>query len=345
MKVQGSVRLPSGARLWAEEKGTMVGNDQGQQRLDRVDLQLAEGRSLIVGKRQQIEVLGRGRLAIGQPGAAPDYHLINGRLLTRMGQLAVEFEPTQHQTFRGFDREVAPLVPAPYLPVQPGEVGYASTTAHWTRLAAEGLGYLGMARIPLAAAAGALTWYQTDFVPGLVAAAGTFLAASALTLVGQAVTERVKGTTLELKLHGLPGAVVRSGKGRWEQWTPAPPTSGRTRSVAHRLLELELELINGVRLTGHPEGVTISDGRRQVEVPEGRLSLEDGKPVITENLWSIGFGPDGKLELPKDAPESLKFVTSYKVLSLNASRPPDGSLEGTEEEVLVNEFSVAIRPD
>ncbi|MGE0487649.1 MAG: hypothetical protein AB7S38_00390 [Vulcanimicrobiota bacterium] len=323
----------------------MVGNDQGQQRLDRVDLKLADGRSFIVGKRQQIEVLGRGQLAIGQPGAAPEYHLINGRLLTRMGELAIEFAPTQHQTFRGFDREVAPLVPAPYLPVHAGEVSYASTASNLTRLAGKGLGYIGMARFPLAAAAGALTWYQTDFVPGLVVAAGTVLAASALTLAGQTMVERTPGTTIELKLHGLPGTLVRSGHGRWEQWTAAAPSAGHTRNIDNRLLELELNLVNGVRLTGHPNGVTISDGRRQVEVPEGRLALQDGKPVITEDLWTIGFANDGKLEVPKEAPENLKFPNSYKVLSLNASRPPDGSLEGTEEEVLVNEFSVAIRPD
>ncbi|MCA9791060.1 MAG: hypothetical protein KC910_04665 [Candidatus Eremiobacteraeota bacterium] len=323
----------------------MVGNDQGQQRLDRVELKLADGRSLIVGKRQQIEVLGRGRLAIGKPGGEPEYHLINGRLLTRLGDLAIEFEPTQHQTFRGFDREVAPLVPAPYLPVQTGQVGYASRATSLTRLTGKALGLVGMARFPLAAVAGALTWYQTDFVPGLVAAAGAFLAGSALTLAGQALVERATGTTVELKLHGLPGTVVRSGKGRWEQWTTAPPASGKTRNLANRLLELELKLVNGVRLHGHPTGVTISDGRREIEVPEARLGLQDGKPVIKEDLWTIGFGADGKLDLPKDAPDSLKFPNAYKVLSLNASRPPDGSLEGTEEEVLVNEFSVAIRPD
>ncbi|MCA9790271.1 MAG: hypothetical protein KC910_00690 [Candidatus Eremiobacteraeota bacterium] len=347
-----SLTLPSGVRISNKEKGVAVDQPDDDRFFDRLELSQTDGRDLLVGKHQQLEFLPGGAVAIGNPGQAPDFHLKDGHLQNRIGDLLLDYPLTQHGTFRTPDGELAPALPVELLgrTTQPTEVDYVPAGIRHKRTLGKILHGATIGRYALAAGTFGVTWWKADLVCALAGATAALLAGSAVGLAGQAILKASAGESqFEMRFRGVGDSPVRWGRGVWDQWPDAPPEAGRSVSFESRQRSLECSLVNGVRLHCEGDGVTISHGRHQVTVPEASLKLVDGHPIIRENNVPMAIEKDGKLDVRVDAEtraaaESLKFPHAYTMIALTSSGA-EGTLEGDDEEVVVNDFSVAIRQD
>lgn len=347
-----SLTLPSGVRISNKEKGVAVDHPEDDRYFDKLELSQTDGRDLLVGKHQQLEFLPDGVIAIGKPGQAPDFHFKDGHLQNRVGDLIVDYPLTQHGTFRTADRELAPVLPVELLgqSTRPTEVSYVPARIRHQRTVGRLLHGATVGRYALAAGTFGVTWWKADLVCALATATAALLAGSAVGLAGQALLKASGGESqFELRFRGVGDSPVRWGRGVWDQWPAGPPEPGRSVGIENRQQLLECRLVNGVRLQCEGDGVTISQGRHQVKVPEASLKLVGGQPIIRENNVPMAIEKDGKLEVRVDAEtraraESLKFPHAYSMIALTSSSA-EGTLDGDDEEVVVNDFSVAIRQD
>ncbi|MGE0489933.1 MAG: hypothetical protein AB7S38_12075 [Vulcanimicrobiota bacterium] len=347
-----SLTLPSGVRISNKEKGVAVDHSEDERFFDKLELSQTDGRDLLVGKHQQLEFLPGGVVAIGNPGQAPDFHLRDGHLQNRVGDLLFDYPLTQNGTFRTPDRELAPVLPVELLgqASERAEVSYLSAGIRHQRILGKILHGATVGRYALAAGTFGVTWWKADLVCALATSAAALLAGSAVGLAGQALLQAAGGESqFELHFRGVGDSPVRWGRGVWEQWPAGPPEAGRSVGIENRQQLLECRLVNGVRLQCEGDGVTISQGRHQVKVPEASLKLVGGQPIIRENNVPMAIEKDGKLDVRVDAEtqaaaESLKFPHAYTMIALTSSGA-EGTLDGDDEEVVVNDFSVAIRQD
>lgn len=337
------VRLSTGYSLRQEGEGVCLTAPDGTvTQLDKTELSVGAKALRLKGCRQELTLTDEGSFVLKAKGV--NYvSRRNDPLPGRLAGTSTEVVATTAGTLRTPYQELTPLLPLEALGIAPrldDEPVEGSATRSVLRGVGMGLKLVGRLTIPLSLAAGVGTWIAAGFVNGLCGyAAATFLALGA-GFAGDRLYEATSDRhEFVQRFSGAPP--LARGKAHFVRWQGGTPAPGRSATADARLERLELVLTNGVRLSDSGEGLEIAKGRKSVAVPGARLSMVDGQLEVRESYLSIRFAPDGSLQLPDQA-SGLKFPSLYEVLRV-AEDPEGAYLDGHEDEIIINDFSVQVR--